>query len=76
MSNFEFSSNVAAFYLSDKRMKLFSCFHYILREGLACVPRGYLTYMAPEILRTLMIDPPILYMKAECTKESDVFAFG
>ncbi|VDI79462.1 kinase suppressor of Ras 1-like [Mytilus galloprovincialis] len=46
------------------------------REGLACVPRGYLTYMAPEILRTLMIDPPIIYMKAECTKESDVFAFG
>lgn len=46
------------------------------REGLACIPRGYLTYIAPEILRTIVVDPPVLYTTAEYTKESDVFAFG
>jgi len=51
-------------------------FYFIYRDGLACVPRGYLTYIAPEILRTVMVNPPILYTETEYTKEADVFAFG
>ncbi|KAL5004261.1 hypothetical protein ScPMuIL_017717 [Solemya velum] len=41
-----------------------------------CIPRGHLTYVAPEILRTMRVVPPRLIATAEYTQESDIYSFG
>lgn len=48
------------------------------REGYGCLNRGQLTYMSPEIIRQLYVEPdsPSLQSRAPTTKESDVYALG
>ncbi|XP_025078176.1 kinase suppressor of Ras 2-like isoform X2 [Pomacea canaliculata] len=46
------------------------------RKDYATIPRGHLTYVAPELLKTLRIVPPRLVPKSAPSPESDVFAFG
>ena len=46
------------------------------RVGYGYVPRGHLTYLAPEVLRTLAVVAPRLVPVTESTLETDVFAFG
>ncbi|XP_041367513.1 raf homolog serine/threonine-protein kinase-like [Gigantopelta aegis] len=46
------------------------------RSDYASVPRGHLTYVAPEILCTMKTIPPRLVATTPYTYESDVFAFG
>ncbi len=46
------------------------------REDYASVPQGHLTYIAPEILRTIRVQPPYIIEEEPHTMESDVYAFG
>ncbi|XP_022105838.1 kinase suppressor of Ras 1-like isoform X2 [Acanthaster planci] len=46
------------------------------REDYATVPQGHLTYIAPEILRTMRVQPPYVIEAEPHTIESDVYAFG
>ncbi|XP_076443991.1 uncharacterized protein LOC143282277 [Babylonia areolata] len=46
------------------------------RKDYASIPRGHLTYVAPELLKTLRVIPPRLVPSADPSPESDVFAFG
>ncbi|XP_056021785.1 kinase suppressor of Ras 1-like isoform X3 [Ostrea edulis] len=46
------------------------------RPGFACLPRGDLTYIAPEILRSMSVVPPLLVALEPYTFETDVYAFG
>lgn len=41
-----------------------------------CVTRGHLTYLSPELMRQLRIQPPLVHSDHEPTQESDVYAFG
>ena len=41
------------------------------------LPKGHLTYLSPQLIRSLYVDnPPNYYIKQQYTKESDVYAFG
>lgn len=44
--------------------------------GVGCVRRGHLTYLSPELMKTIRVDPPAVVVAAVMTKESDVYAFG
>ena len=46
------------------------------RVDYGCVPNGHLTYVSPEIMRSLRIEPPKIVPTVPYTKYSDVFAFG
>nr|KAG5690674.1 hypothetical protein BaRGS_013460 [Batillaria attramentaria] len=46
------------------------------RKDYASIPRGHLTYVAPELLSTLRVIPPRLVPTAAPSPETDVFAFG
>ncbi|XP_074651324.1 uncharacterized protein LOC141906061 isoform X2 [Tubulanus polymorphus] len=46
------------------------------RPGFACVPRGSLCYIAPEILSTMTVDHETLMSRQMFTTSTDVFAFG
>ncbi|XP_038070910.1 kinase suppressor of Ras 1-like [Patiria miniata] len=46
------------------------------REDYASVPQGHLTYIAPEILRSIRVQPPYVIEAEPHTMESDVYAFG
>jgi serine/threonine protein kinase len=48
----------------------------INRPGFACLPRGDLTYIAPEVLRSMSVVPPLLVALEPYTFETDVYAFG
>lgn len=41
-----------------------------------CIPRGQLSYMSPELMSSLKIDPPNIFASKPCTQASDIFAFG
>ncbi|KAM7285367.1 hypothetical protein ISCGN_032310 [Ixodes scapularis] len=41
-----------------------------------CVSQGHLTYLAPELMRRLRIEPPCVYPAGEPSQETDVYAFG
>ncbi|GBN08001.1 Kinase suppressor of Ras 2 [Araneus ventricosus] len=41
-----------------------------------CIPRGHLSYISPELMSSLQIDPPRIYTTKAYTQESDLFAFG
>ncbi|KAK7459713.1 hypothetical protein BaRGS_00038949, partial [Batillaria attramentaria] len=47
-----------------------------LLKDYASIPRGHLTYVAPELLSTLRVIPPRLVPTAAPSPETDVFAFG
>uniref|UniRef100_A0A5S6Q9K1 Protein kinase domain-containing protein n=1 Tax=Trichuris muris TaxID=70415 RepID=A0A5S6Q9K1_TRIMR len=40
------------------------------------VRRGNLTYLSPELMKCLYVDPPDLLLSGVASKESDVYAFG
>ncbi|XP_034325584.2 kinase suppressor of Ras 2-like [Crassostrea angulata] len=46
------------------------------RPGFACLPRGDLTYIAPEVLCSMSVVPPMLVPSVPFTNETDVYAFG
>ncbi|XP_062574367.1 kinase suppressor of Ras 2-like [Saccostrea cucullata] len=46
------------------------------RPGYACLPRGDLMYIAPEVLCSMCVVPPMLVSGVPYTFETDVFAFG
>ncbi|OWF45989.1 kinase suppressor of Ras 2-like [Mizuhopecten yessoensis] len=46
------------------------------RPQYACVPRGQLTYIAPEVLSSMMVVPPLLIATVDYSLQTDVFAFG
>lgn len=46
------------------------------RPGYGSISRGHLTYISPELMRTLRVDPPHVYPEASFTRESDIYAFG
>ncbi|KFM71299.1 Kinase suppressor of Ras 2, partial [Stegodyphus mimosarum] len=46
------------------------------RSDYGCIPRGHLSYISPELMSSLQIDPPRIYTAKPCTQESDIFAFG
>ncbi|XP_064608724.1 uncharacterized protein LOC135472922 [Liolophura sinensis] len=46
------------------------------RSDKGCIPKGHLTYIAPELLRTVRVEPPRLRTDETFTRETDVFAFG
>ncbi|GIY03216.1 kinase suppressor of Ras 2 [Caerostris darwini] len=46
------------------------------RGDYGCIPRGHLSYISPELMSSLQIDPPRIYTTEPCTQESDLFAFG
>ncbi|XP_064619141.1 uncharacterized protein LOC135482744 isoform X2 [Lineus longissimus] len=46
------------------------------REDYGCIPRGHLTYIAPECLSTMYIEPPRLVQVQPFIKATDIFAFG
>ncbi|KRZ72052.1 Kinase suppressor of Ras 2, partial [Trichinella papuae] len=41
-----------------------------------CTRRGNLTYLSPELLRGLHVQPPIVVLQSVQTEQSDVYAFG
>ncbi|CAN7941140.1 unnamed protein product [Ixodes hexagonus] len=41
-----------------------------------CLSRGQLTYLAPELMRCLTVEPPCVYPASEPSQEADVYAFG
>ncbi|XP_070173695.1 uncharacterized protein [Littorina saxatilis] len=46
------------------------------RKDYACIPRGHLSYVAPELLSSLRVMPPRLVPTAAPSPETDVYAFG
>ncbi|XP_041464006.1 spindle assembly checkpoint kinase-like [Lytechinus variegatus] len=46
------------------------------RSNHACLPRGKLNYLAPELLGTARVIPPELITRTEQTHSTDVYAFG
>ncbi|BFY98065.1 hypothetical protein BsWGS_01105 [Bradybaena similaris] len=46
------------------------------RSNYGCIPRGHLTYIAPELLCTIRVIPPRLVPFSAYSPETDVFAFG
>ncbi|XP_076350130.1 uncharacterized protein LOC143246829 isoform X2 [Tachypleus tridentatus] len=46
------------------------------RAEYGCIPRGHLTYLSPEIIQNLQVEPPQVYSTTPNTKEMDIFAFG
>lgn len=46
------------------------------RMNTGCVRRGHLTYISPELMQTLRVEPPALIVDGTPTKESDLYAFG
>ncbi|KAH7961179.1 hypothetical protein HPB52_005184 [Rhipicephalus sanguineus] len=41
-----------------------------------CLARGHLTYLAPELMRQLKVEPPNVFSDCEPSQESDLYAFG
>ncbi|KAI1296774.1 Serine/threonine-protein kinase-transforming protein Rmil [Halotydeus destructor] len=41
-----------------------------------CLPRGQLTYLSPELVRSANLEPPYFYITERFTAESDAYAFG
>lgn len=58
----------------------------LLDEGMAeqqldrldygCIPNGHLTYISPEIIKSIVVQPPRLVSSQPYTKASDIYAFG
>ncbi|GAB6022451.1 hypothetical protein CHUAL_006563 [Chamberlinius hualienensis] len=46
------------------------------RFDYGCIPNGHLTYVSPEMMRSLTVLPPRTMQTIPSTKSSDVFAFG
>lgn len=46
------------------------------RSQYACVPRGQLTYIAPEVLSSMRVVPPRLIATVDYSVHTDVYAFG
>ncbi|KAG8199721.1 hypothetical protein JTE90_000818 [Oedothorax gibbosus] len=46
------------------------------RNDYGCIPRGHLSYISPELMSSLQIEPPRIFATQSYTKESDTFAFG
>ncbi|XP_071965062.1 kinase suppressor of Ras 2-like isoform X2 [Antedon mediterranea] len=42
----------------------------------ACIPRGHITYLAPELLRRAKVTPPTLTIDTTVTQQCDIYAFG
>ncbi|RWS07978.1 kinase suppressor of Ras (KSR)-like protein [Dinothrombium tinctorium] len=40
------------------------------------IPKGHLTYLSPELMRCLQVEPPLVYSNSGFTPESDIYAFG
>ncbi|XP_060083113.1 kinase suppressor of Ras 1-like [Ylistrum balloti] len=49
---------------------------YSDRSQYACVPRGQLTYIAPEVLSSMKVMPPKLVATVSYSVRTDVYAFG
>lgn len=41
-----------------------------------CLARGHLTYLAPELMRQLQVEPPSVFSRCQPSQESDIYAFG
>lgn len=48
----------------------------VCRCDYGCIARGQLSYMSPELMSSLQIDPPNIYAAKPCTQASDIYAFG
>lgn len=46
------------------------------RQDYGCIPNGHLTYVSPEIIKSMVVQPPKLVSNQPYTKSSDVYAFG
>nr|XP_042898609.1 kinase suppressor of Ras 1 isoform X2 [Parasteatoda tepidariorum] len=46
------------------------------RPDYGCISRGHLSYISPELMSSLQIEPPRIYTTKPYTQESDIFAFG
>lgn len=46
------------------------------KNGYACVPRGHLTYISPELMKTVKIEPPHIHFEQSHSQESDIYSFG
>ncbi|XP_054706754.1 dual specificity protein kinase splB-like [Uloborus diversus] len=46
------------------------------RNDYGCIPRGHLSYISPELMSSLEIDPPGIYSTKPHTQSTDIFAFG
>nr|XP_006826018.1 PREDICTED: kinase suppressor of Ras 2-like [Saccoglossus kowalevskii] len=46
------------------------------RDDIACLPSGYLSYMAPELLRTVRVESSELVTDMQYNTTTDIFAFG
>lgn len=46
------------------------------KPGYGCIPNGHLTYVAPEMMRSLRVIPPRLVPKVPYTAATDIYAFG
>ncbi|KAK3601052.1 hypothetical protein CHS0354_029278 [Potamilus streckersoni] len=46
------------------------------RTEFAVIPRGSLAYLAPELLRSCIVDPPYLVRVYSCDKATDIFSYG
>lgn len=53
-----------------------TCRRYHDRPNYGSVPRGHLTYLAPELMSSMVVEPPNLVPYAPFTKETDVYAYG
>lgn len=45
-------------------------------ENVSIIPHGHLTYISPELMRTMIVDPPNFNMSMPYTFYSDMYAFG
>ncbi|CAD5125845.1 DgyrCDS14044 [Dimorphilus gyrociliatus] len=46
------------------------------KTGYGCIPNGHLTYVAPEMMRSLRVIPPKLVPKVPYTAATDIYSFG
>jgi len=46
------------------------------RPNKGCIPRGHLTYIAPEMMATLSVQNPRLVSAAPYSNQTDIYAFG
>ncbi|CAG0881532.1 unnamed protein product [Darwinula stevensoni] len=56
----------------------FSAVHYdsTCRPGMGSMPRRKLHYLSPEMMRSLLVEPPFIRIASPFSTHSDVFAFG
>lgn len=46
------------------------------RNDYGCIPRGHLSYISPELISSLQIEPPKIFPTHPYTQQSDIYAFG